>query len=161
MKNDNGPDNQRKLEMTYRRLQIFIIVCNECFQAYFWPTLNFVGGFAIIGLLYTFILFRKELPILGVIAIFALAMMTLLLCCLMFHMGSCAILVSKNVLRRIKSWKQSNCSKHFWKSCPVIVVMMGDFHKMDRQRGPTFIRFILQRTFMLVMKTQLNVNCRG
>lgn len=34
---------------------------------------------------------------------------------------------------------------------------MGEFHGMDRARGPACIRFILQRTFMLVGKTRLSV----
>ncbi len=147
--------------MAYRRIQIFIIVCNQCLQIYFWPVLNFLGGFAIIGMFYSLVLFQKQLPLLGVMGIFVLAMITLLLCCLMFHMGSRSILISKKVLKRVKTLNKCKWSKRFWKSCPTIALMMGAFHRMDRARGPAFIRFILQRTHMLVIKTRLDVNYGG
>lgn len=161
VKDDSSTENQRQFGMMYRRLQVFVISCNECFQMYLWPTTNFNGGLAIIGLLYTVILFRKELHLLGVTGIYVISLVTLFLCCSMFHGGSRSMLISRKVLRQVKACNQCKWSKRFWKSCPVIAVMMGEFHKMDRGRGPYFIRFILQRTFMLVMKTRLNVGYGG
>lgn len=42
--------------------------------------------------------------------------------------------------------------------CLVIALKLGEFHKMDRQRAPTFIKFIIQRIFLLVSKTNLSKN---
>lgn len=86
-----------------------------------------------------------------------------LLCCSMFHIGSRPMLISGLCLRRIKACNNWNCkwSQRFLKSCPLISLKVGRFHLLDRGRGPAFIRFILQRTLLLILKTRLSVDSGG
>ncbi len=97
----------------------------------------------------------------GTASIFVLALVTTLVCCAMFHIGSRSVLTSRNVRQRLNGFDKCNWSKSFWKSCPVIALLMGMFHKMDRERGPAFIKFVLQRTFLLVLKTKQSVGADG
>lgn len=41
------------LGQQYRKIQIFAIMTNTCFQMYFWPVIQFIGAIVSIGLLYT------------------------------------------------------------------------------------------------------------
>lgn len=149
------------LALMYRRIQIFVILCDQCFQMYFWPTVCFSGALLIIGLLYTFIITQQVMPLMGAVVIFVMIVSAALLSCLMFHMGSRPMLVSRSVLRRVTYFNRYKLSKRVLKSCPMISLKIGRFHRMDRERGPAFIRFILQRTFFFVLKTKLSVNSGG
>lgn len=46
--------------------------------------------------------------------------------------------------------------KAFFKRCLEVSLKIGEFDKMENERAPSFIRFILQRIFFLVLKTKLS-----
>lgn len=75
----------------------------------------------------------------------------------MLRMGSGTIRFSTNVLHYAKLWKGCPWSKKFFKSCPPITIRVGEFHKMDNERAPAYVRFVLQRTLFLVVRTKLNL----
>ncbi len=153
--------NWQQYGIMHRRVQVFVILCNQCLQYYFWPALNFSGALSIIGLLYALIISQRSLPAAGVACICTMMISTTLVCCSMFHLGSRTIIISSDILKRSKHWNKCKYSKKFLRSCPVIANMMGEFHKMDRKRGPYFIKFILQRTFLLALKTKLSLESGG
>ncbi len=51
----NARLQQHFIIQSYRQLQIVGLLCNECLQAHFWPAMEFLGGLAVIALLYVFI----------------------------------------------------------------------------------------------------------
>lgn len=65
------------------------------------------------------------------------------------------------ILLNAKIHSCSLWARKFLKSCPVIAISVGEFHKMDSERVPAFIRFISQRTFFLVLKTKLGFRKNG
>lgn len=76
-------------------------------------------------------------------------------CCSRLGLGSNTIILSTKILSYTKSWNGCPEPCKFFQSCPKISIRVGEFHKMDSERAPAFIRFILQRTFFLVFKTKL------
>lgn len=80
-----------------------------------------------------------------------------LVICLMLDLGSKSILFTKKLAQKSKHWGGCKWFRKFFRSCPTIAIKVGEFHVMDRNRAPSFIRFILQRTFLLVLKTKLSV----
>ncbi len=142
--------------MFYRQIQIFAILSNQCFQTHIWPAIQFIGGTLLIAMLCCLLLFQTRLPAIGIVFICLIIATMVLVRCLMLDLGSRPILISKKVCRQANQLSGCKWSQKFFKSCPVIALGMGEFHKMDRARVGAFIRFILQRTFFLVMRTKLS-----
>ncbi len=65
---------------------------------------------------------------------------------------------SSQILAKTKHWNDCLFLKKVFRSCPVVALRVGIFHKMDKGRGLAFIRFILQRTFVLVLQTNVKMN---
>lgn len=145
----------RKISLYYRKLQILVIVTNRCFQTYMWPTFQFFGAVGVIALLFPLLTFQQFLPKLLKIGLIWLAVLLSGMCCIILNSGSLMQVYSKCILKSVTTSKK-NCkwSKAFYKSCPPITLKIGAFHKMDRSRVPAFIRFVLQRTTLLVVKTK-------
>lgn len=149
------------LAFYYRQLQIFTGLCNECFQMQAWPAYQFCGGLVTIAMLYSLLLFNDILhgAVIGFLA--TNIIMFTFVNCFILDARSRPMLASKKFLKKMfRSNKHRKClegrvSHRFLKSCSLIVFRMGIFHKMDRQRGPSYIKFILQRTFFLVVQTKL------
>lgn len=71
-------------------------------------------------------------------------------------MGRISKIYSVKILKLWNSWNGCKYARTFSRSCKPIVLKIGDFHCMDRQRAPLFLRFVTQRTFALVMKTKMS-----
>lgn len=142
--------------MIYRHNQILVNLCNQCFQTYLWPTINFLGGLGIIGMLYVVMTSHHKIPISIIITIFVMVLICLFICWLMFEMGSKSIVYTARILIKVKKWNECKWSRRFFRSCPTIAFRLGEFHVMDRSRGLAFVKFILQRTFTLVVKTRIS-----
>lgn len=143
--------------MLYRRVQVLAILSNQCCQMYIWPAINFFGGLLAILLLYSLLILKTRIPVLGFICIGFLAVAIMVVCCGMLDLGSRPILICRKILRKTKQVKSRKWSQKFFRSCPVIMLRIGEFHTMDRSRISAFIRFILQRTFLLVVRTKVSV----
>lgn len=142
--------------MHYRQIQVFTILSNQCLQTYIFPAVQFLGGMLIILMLSGLLLFQTRIPTFGIVSICFLIVAMLLINCVMMDLGSRSILISKKVLQETKKMKGCKWSQRFFKSCPFIALRIGEFHKMDRERVASFIRFILQRTFLIVLRTKLS-----
>lgn len=107
--------------------------------------------------LYTLLVFKENLPAFAIAVIAMQCIGMTGTCSQMLAMGSKSIIISRKILHQIK--RSTNCkwSRRFFKSCPEISLSVGEFHKMDRERAPAFIRFILQRTFFLVLRTKFSL----
>ncbi len=144
----------------YRKVQILVLICDKCFQSYVWPIIQFYGALILINLLYVLIMFHQQLPQSGVVALVLLFVSGTSIICLILRTGSRSISISRKVLQRVTVWSEHNqdkWAKRFFKSCSKIAIRVGSFHKMDSERAPSFIRFILQRTFFFVLKTKLGI----
>ncbi len=51
-------------------------------------------------------------------------------------LGSRPILKSAKIHQKMKYWVQCKWSRKFTLSCPLIALRVGEFHQMDRDRGP-------------------------
>lgn len=145
----------------YRRVQILVILTDKCFQSYVWPAIQFYGAIGVIVLLYVLLVLEQVLPISAKLGLATFAVGVIVLICLMLGMGSKTIIVSCKILQRVKLWNANagnKLSRKFFRSCPTIALRVGEFHKMDSERAPALIRFILQRTFFLVLRTKLSYN---
>lgn len=143
--------------MLYRREQILVILSDQCFQSYIWPVNQFYGGILLISLLYSLLVFQHQLPFSGVILIGLFFLSLTFICCSTLHMGNNLRTAATKILLNLKKRSDSRWARKFLKSCPIIAIRVGEFHKMDRERVPSFIRFIMQRTFLLVLKTKLGL----
>lgn len=143
----------------YRQIQILVILSDQCFQDYLWPIVQFLGGLGIILLFYALLVFHQEIHPFGIFVMCTLTVSVTLCCCLMLIMGSSSILYSRKILMTLRKEEnvESKWAKRFYRSCPPIALKVGQFHKMDRERVPAFIRFILHRTFVLVLRTRLSL----
>ncbi len=145
------------LESYYRKFQVFALVLNECFRTNFWPTFQIIGAMLCIGLLYTLLIYRTLITLSVKITILLLLLAALCFNCFLLDFGSKSLIISTRILRRGKAGLEHDDRKwlsKFVKSCSPIVVRVGSIHEMDRERWPCFVRFILQRTFFLVVKSK-------
>ncbi len=113
-----------------------------------------------IGVLYILLVFKETLPLAAIVVMITLGLSMTTFMCLMLGMGSQSISKSVKILQRVKYCNTESRSKSalkMFKSCPKIVIRVGAFHKIDKKRVPSLIRFILQRTFFLVIKTKLSI----
>ncbi len=145
------------IEIYYRQIQVFVILVNECLQTHFWPVVEFIGAVVSIGLAYTFIRYHGLFNIYVQGSLAAASISVFLLLCVMFDVGSQSLLISSKIIRWSTSAvgrdKTSKLFRKFAKSCPPVVLKVGNFHRIDRQRGPALIRFIVQRTVFLLLKS--------
>lgn len=141
----------------YSQIQVFAILINQCLQTYFWPVLEFLGAVVSIGLAYTFTRFHKLLNIYVQLSIVAALTMSMLLISVIFYVGSQPLLLSSKFLNSSdlveEKLSQRILLRKIVKSYSPIVLKVGHFHKIDQMRGPTLIRFILQRTVFLLLKS--------
>lgn len=119
-----------------------------------WPAIQFFGGIGLIVLCYALVVFERQFSLSIILIIFILIFATAVTCCQMLAMGYRSIIISKKILNYVKQWNSDRWTRKFFKSCPLIAIRVGEFHKMDGERVPSFIRFVLQRTFFLVVKTK-------
>lgn len=154
-----NPTFYHLVSLCYSQVQLFAILCNECYQMYVWPAMEFVGATGIIALLYTLLILDNVLS--RVIKLVLVIDIVVICCatCIPLSVGNHALQLSKVIvikLQRTKFVKQDNSKwiGKFIKSCAPITLKVGSFHKMDRVRTPNLMRFILQRTFFLVFKTK-------
>lgn len=147
--------------MLYRQIQIFVILSDKCFQAYLWPSIEFYGSVGVIAVLYILLVFKVSLPYTAVFVMIALVLSLVIVMCLLMGMGSNLIIISGKTLQRVKHWNtnlEHRWTRKMFKSYQRVTIRVGDFHKMDRKRVPSLMRFILQRTFFLVIQTKLSIN---
>lgn len=145
--------------MLYRRVQILVILSNNCFQAYLWPAIQFYSGMGLISFLYISILFEQQLGKSGIAIVFMVIIGAAATCTFMLGLGSRTLKHSTKILQYYKSWNEHPWTRKFFRSCRPIAICVGGFHKMDSERVPSFIRFVLQRTFFLVLRTKLKFGC--
>ncbi len=142
----------------YRQIQVFSILANECLQAHCWPAVEFIGSGISIGLCYTLVkyptLFNKWIQI----SLVGTLIIVLLFICVAFDFGSQSLLISSKVLRLLNDAATRNKGgvkfKKVIKSFQPVAMRVGQFHKIDRKRGPSLIRYILQRTVLLLLKSK-------
>ncbi len=154
----NNPDNTYALiAIYYRQIQVFAILVNECLQTHFWPVAESTGSVLSIGLAYTFVRYHGLFNIYIQVSLAASSTSLFLLLCFMFDVGSQSLLISTKIIRfsssAVRRDESSKLFRKFAKSCPAVVLKVGHFHKIDRQRGPNLIRFIVQRTVFLLLKS--------
>lgn len=144
------------LGLSYRHLQIIATLCNECLQNQIWPTIQFVGSILIICLLYILLVLSDDMPVIMLSALFSLMFGATGNCCLILDRGKCVYDSSRKVIVSCKNQYilRSKWWKLFFKSCQPLSIKVGPFHRMDRRTAPSFIRFILQRTFFLIVNTR-------
>ncbi len=141
----------------YRRMQVFGTIFNECFQTYNLTVVEFIGCMMSICLGCTLILDNHLLHIWGKIA--TILFFTVVIFFIIFEMdvGSKSIVISTKIICHAnKMFAQNDCKwgRKCIKSCPPVALSIGSFHKISRQRGPDLIRYILQRTIFLVLKSK-------
>ncbi len=117
---------------------------------------EFIGGSVLITLLYVLLVYYNQLPFIVVAGLSLVILAVTLACCLLLNMGSMSILISGKILKELRSWNECKYTRKFVRSCKPIEVKIGDFHKKDRQRAPTFIRYVTQRAFAFVVKTKMS-----
>lgn len=149
-------NQHHKIGMIYRRIQILVILSNNCFQTYIWPLIQFVGGMMLISVLYGLLVFHGRMPMIVTLCISLTIMSATFTICVILDLASRPILISGKIKQKLKSLGKCKWSQKFFRSCPKIALRVGNFHQMDRGRGPAFIRFVLQRTFFLVIKTKMS-----
>lgn len=155
--NCNAKSMHHFIKIYYRQLQLFTMLINRCLQIHFWPVLEFVGSLVGICLLYTFVKYHALFNIYVRVILVASFVTTSLFIWVMFGIASQSLLLSSKLLARskcfAKRYEQSVGFKKFVRSCPPSVLKVGDFHKKDQNSAPGLIRFILQRTVFLLVKS--------
>lgn len=143
--------------LSYRKIQILVILANECFKNEFWAAVQFLGAVMSIGLAYTFISYHKMFSLLIQTLIILLLCLILGTVCFILHLGSNSLLISTKITNSVKlaiPRSHAKWGRKFNKSCPVVALKIGPFHSMDRKRGPALLRFVIQRTIFLVVNSK-------
>jgi len=152
--NTMSSDGRHCLARFYQKLQILIVLSNQCFQKFVWPNIQFTGAALMISMIYSLVLFGHSLNFKLVVFMAFMLCTAMTFVFLILDFGSRPLLVSKNVLSYWKRWNSDKLWRKIVRSCQPIVFRVGPFHKMDRERGPALIRFSLQRAFYLVVQTK-------
>ncbi len=147
-----------KMGFCYRQMQLFAMITNQCFQMQIFQVFEIMGVTASIVLSYALITFDRVIPHFAKIGMLIILCTVLVVCSFTIDAGSRSRMLSFRVLGTAK-YCSRKCGTHKWsqkffKSCNPITMKIGTFHEMDRERVPSLIRFILQRTFFLVWKTK-------
>lgn len=137
----------QRIANLYRQIQVFTILSNQCFQICLWPFIQFVSGSMVISVFYGLLIFHNRMPLLVSASLCVMVLAMMILCCSMLDLWSQLVFITSKILPAGKNSNDCKWSRRFVKSCPEIATKVGNFHKMDRERVPAFIRFILQRTF--------------
>ncbi|CAL8129226.1 unnamed protein product [Orchesella dallaii] len=146
------------LALYFRKLQILVILSNQCFQQNVWPNIQFTGAALMICLLYSIILFGHTLNFKLVLFMVFMLCAAMVFTFLILDVGSRPIILSKKLLGKWLRWRSEKSWGKFLRSCDPISLRVGPFHRMDRGRGPALIRFTVQRTFYLVVQSKA-INC--
>lgn len=137
----------------YREMELFNQLCNQAFQLYIWAVVQSTGAAVLIACLYCLTVNHKRLGLLLLVGTTLVAMIAAIFNALVFHVGSKPGKLSTKILHYVKtSGRSDSWERRFARSFRVLAVRVGEFHKMDRKRGPDFFRFVLQRTSFLVAK---------
>ncbi len=138
----------------YRKMQLLVKLCNSSFQTYVWTSYEFVGAAITISTVYLIIVFEHKLKPVAILLLISCAILTLAVVCGTLDMACKPVKYSKTFLEKSYLIMWSLESTKFLRSCPYIAFKIGSFHEIDRERVPTFFRFVLQRTFFLVAKSR-------
>ncbi len=146
------------LKVYYRQIQVFTILVNDCLQTYFWPVAEFYGTVISIGLAYVLIRYHTFFNIYVQGSVAAALLTTMIMLCVIFDVGSQPLPISSKIIR-FSSYDlgKTNPSTYFRKivkSYQPVVLKVGHFHNIDRKRGPSLMRYILQRTVFLLLKSE-------
>lgn len=142
----------KRIGMNYRQIQMFTKVCNEAFGMLILATIHYIGGASLILINFVLFQFHGEL---NTVVFFGLCFIGCLAMCfifILFDVGGAVVLYSINFLKQANSqWGRNSWARRFFRSCPVIALQLGIFHKVDRTRALIFCRFIAQRTGVIVV----------
>jgi len=111
----------------------------------------------IISGLYTVIVSRGEIPVTLYIATGTLIISATLFIFLMLDVSSRGFHMSKKLLISFKKWplgKVDAALKKDIRSLQPVKLYVGPFHVVDNRRAPALLRFCLQRTILLVVKSR-------
>lgn len=134
-----------------------VLLCNECFSSFIWPMWEFLAASVIITIFYTLIVFKNQVPIALLLIMTSINFIAICALCLIMDLGSVCGRESRFMRARFKQISSSQLCRLVFRSCPPLEMKVGDFHKMDRQRSPVLMRFILQRTLTLVVNTSPDI----
>lgn len=148
-------NRQQTVAFMFRELQIIILLNNLCFQTYVFPAVQFCGGFVVITSLYSLVVLKDQLPNIWVVLLLTFAIVLTGSCSLILDMGGKPMKYTSKIISTLRKHGEDSWSRRFYRSCPQLALKVDPFHKLDEQRTPSFIRFILQRTAFFVMKTNV------
>ncbi len=147
-----------QIERYYRQIQIVTILVNDCLQMYFWPVVELYGSLTAIVVAYSFVRYHNLFNVFYQMSIIVMLFIELISIYFIFDVASQSLPLSSKIIVRPKLLpgknEQNVLFRKFGKSCRPIVLKVGAFHKIDRQRGPGLMRFILQRTVFLLLKSE-------
>lgn len=154
-----GPGRCYDLAMCYRKVQLIANLVNNCYQVFVWPTYEIISSIGIMALLYALLIFDQYLN--GLFKVVLIITIVTMACVVWVPLiiGSQCLCVSKFIIFKLQQKKNNvrgvdKWKKRFLKSSTPITLRIGPFHAMNKKRIPCLIRFILQRTFFLVLKTK-------
>jgi len=120
--------------------------------------IQFFGALVCNGLFYTLLSYKNLLSNFMYASSLFFSLSLLFSKCILSDIGSRSLIISSQIIRssnsRINVFHRKEFQK-FSKSCPLILLKVGSFHYIDRQRVPHLLRFVLQRTFFLVVRTNV------
>lgn len=148
----------QRIAKLYRNLQIFHILTNGYIQSYILTTVQFNGSAVSVYLLFSIIAFWKSLDGTLLLFIFVTFFGLQVLILLYLEFASKPFLISRKILGASIQTNFGNdaYAKRFFRSCQPVALRIGPFHKVDKDRAPATIRFILQRTVFMVKA----INCQ-
>lgn len=153
----NIAEDRFTIGMTYRKALIFNMLCNEVFKNCFWIAMQFVSATSLISMFYCLVVYQGKLSKWMKAFFMLCCWATVVYNVAAYHFGSNPEVLSGRFLQLTRSnWGGCGWSRRFFRSCPVIAARVGDFHKIDRERGPAFFRFVLQRTAYFVSNAGSN-----
>lgn len=137
----------------YQRIQIFVGLGNACFQTYYWTALMFCGASGIITLIYPLLVYGNTLPIVFRFLYTSFALLSGSGTCFILSLCSEPIMLSTRFLVLTKQWKGNRETKLRFRGCLPVALKVGEFHTMDKGRVVAYVRFILQRSIFLALKS--------
>lgn len=144
---------RENLAVSYKQLRLLVGLCDQCFQQYSWPNIQFCGSAIIICSLFPALVFWKNLPVNLVFLLASTCILSIVFVLAVHDYGSRPLVGSQKFLFTCsKWWRRDVWARTYFQGCQPIFFKIGHFHRVDRSRGPSLMRFCLQRTFFLVVK---------
>jgi len=151
-------NKQLKAIQDFKTHQVFTALLNSFCKLYILPAIQINCTFFSIAGMYVALVSTQDIPPTLYFITVMMGIGTKLFGLLLLDFTSKGLVCSKGFLLDLKKsplFIKSPLFRRYVRCLPILKIYMGPFHPVDRSRAPAFLKFCLQRTIFLVVKSRM------